>query len=94
MRTLFFANPKLLTAVEIRSDLCAVNDVLAWQARNIGTGTADPFTLNYHGTLTFPGLSSRRDTCPLRRCRVPPDRILQELLRVLFHVGAGGGWYD
>src|SRR5271156_2197415 len=49
------ADAEFFAPVEKRGDLRAVNDVLARQAGDVGTGTADPFALNNNGPLPFPG---------------------------------------
>ena len=49
------ADPKFLAAEKVGRDLGAVDNVLARQARDVRTGTSDPFPLDDHGPEAFFG---------------------------------------
>ena len=66
-----FGDTELFTSTKVRGNLRAVNDVLARQTDNIGTGPADVFALDDCDTLFLVGEGPGSDCSP----PVPPPRI-------------------
>ena len=69
-------NAELLAPAEIRGDLGAVDDVLARQAGDVGTGPTHVSALDHRDAVALKP-SARRGICRLHRCLTQEHRILQ-----------------